>query len=162
MTAKEKAAAAPGADEDPTLAADAPAESDAPDAPEADAAPERKGKKAADASPLDAPQPKADKPVPASTSRVAASAAAFSIAGDNHVRIIDEDGNTVDPADMFDDPDPHVSFVTARTRLYEEFTQTNSTRLTTRLLYPAGARVPRDRADKVRAAVAEGPEFPDE
>jgi hypothetical protein len=145
-----------------TLAADDDTEAPAVDADEAEPTPKKRASRKDDAlaSPLE-PATSEDTPVPASTSRVAASAAAFSIAGDNHKRVIDEDGNTVAAEDMFDDGEGHESFVHTKQRLYEEFTQTNSQRLTTRLLFPAGARVPRGRADAIRKAVEEGPEGPE-
>jgi hypothetical protein len=87
-----------------------------------------------------------------STDQTYAEVGGQTIAGENHVRLVDADGNTVSPDSLFNDVDPKFTYVEAAGRVYEEFTYPNTKRPVKRLLYVEGARVPRSQADRIKAA----------
>lgn len=78
---------------------------------------------------------------PTSTNPVAANSALTSVAGEDHVRLVGEDGQEISPDDIFEDADPSKTFRITKTRVYEEFHYWNSPQPMTRLLFPAGWRV---------------------
>jgi hypothetical protein len=78
------------------------------------------------------------------------------IAGENHVALVGEDGESLNSGDLFDDQDTNKTFVVTKTRIYEQFTYPNTSRVATRLYYAAGRRVPRFQAERIKAAVDAG------
>lgn len=76
------------------------------------------------------------------------------IAGESHGRIVDENGKKLSADDLFDDSDPNKTFVTTKVRVFEEFTYPNTSRVSTRLMWVPGARVPRFQAERIKAALA--------
>jgi hypothetical protein len=120
---------------------------------------------ATQAAPLAAPE---DKPrrlghPESSTNFVAANAALRSVPGANHRRLLDFDGNDLDPEQMFVFPEAESPsmLATVRKAIYEEFTYPNASTPTTHLLYPAEAKVPVEQALKLRDALRLQAEEPD-
>lgn len=95
-----------------------------------------------------------------STSSVAAAAGQRSLAGEGHLGLVDEDGNALDAADVFDEGDGTTTFVTTTRRVYEKFVQPGTRTPIVRLVFPANARVPRDKADGFRRAASAAAENP--
>lgn len=89
-----------------------------------------------------------------STDQVYAETGGRTIAGEDHVSLVDGDGNTVDVGSLFDGGDGSKGSVTVTKRVYEEFTYPNTTETARRLLFTEGQRVPRAQADRVKAAVS--------
>lgn len=79
-----------------------------------------------------------------STNPLAANAAIHSPAGASHNRLVDDDGNDVALADIFELPtlENPVMVATVRQRVYQEFLYPNTSTPATHLLYAAGTRVP--------------------
>lgn len=98
-------------------------------------------------------EPKQGHPT-STTDQVYAEAAGRTIAGENHLRLVDDDGNVFGPGDLFDESDTTKTFVVAKTRIVEEFTYPNTTRTASRLLFVPGTRVPRWQAERIKSAVA--------
>lgn len=86
------------------------------------------------------------------TNTVAANAAVSTYPGEDHVRLVDEDGNEIDGADLFNDSDGVQTFVTAKQRVFEVFRYPGAERTAQRLLYAAGARVDRLTAARLQEA----------
>lgn len=114
------------------------------------------------ASPLEQEQQAYDRRPPVepqrhlSTSPVAAAAGQRSLVGQGTLGLVDEEGNDLNPDDVFDSGDGSATYVTTKVRVYEKFVQRGARTPITRLLFPANARVPRDKADAfVHAAKAE-------
>lgn len=78
------------------------------------------------------------------------------IAGENHVRLVDAEGNGLSADGLFDESDTTKTYVTTKTRIFEVFTYPNTTREATRLLYAEGRRVPRFQAERIKRAVDAG------
>jgi hypothetical protein len=76
-----------------------------------------------------------------STNPISALTGVQTYTGENHVDLVDEDGNAVDADDLFEDADPGKTFRVAKQRVYERFNYAGSQQVFTRLLYPAGHRV---------------------
>lgn len=93
-----------------------------------------------------------------STDPVAAEAGRRTIAGEDFLRLVDADGNELSADGLFDDSDASKTFVTTKTRIYEEFHYPNTTEVAKRLLYAEGRRVPRFQADRIKAALDAAPE----
>jgi hypothetical protein len=87
-----------------------------------------------------------------STNHVAANAAARTTPGEDHVRLVGEDGKDLDADSVFDAQEGPNTFVTVNTRVYEEFLYRNSSRTSRRLLFPKGARVALGEAERFKAA----------
>lgn len=114
------------------------------------------------ASPLEAGDSHGDRRPPVepqrhlSTSPVAAAAGQRSLVGSGSLGLVDEEGNDLDPDDVFDFGDGTTTYATTKVRVYENIVQQGSRTPVTRLLFPANARVPRDKADLfVHASKAE-------
>lgn len=88
-----------------------------------------------------------------STSHVPAAAGLMVYPGEQHVGLVDENGNDVDPDDLFEDPGAHTTYMTATRRVYEQFRYPGSTEVATRLFYTAGRQVPRGEAERLVQAV---------
>lgn len=70
------------------------------------------------------------------------------------VTVVDHAGDPLDPDDLFDDPGPHTTYLVTRKRIYRQYSHENAPNSTaTQLLYPHGARVPRDQAEALRHSV---------
>lgn len=114
------------------------------------------------AAPLDPPADSAGQREPehgydeSSTDQVYANTAGRTIAGESHERLVGEDGKALSEGDLFDESDNTKTFVTTKTRIYEEFTYPNTNRTATRLVYAEGRRVPRFQAERIKAAVKAG------
>lgn len=127
------------------------------DGPRSDAATKREPSAAA---PLDTDAGDRRPPVEAqrhlSTSPVAAAAGQRSLVGQGSLGIVDENGNDLDPDDVFDYGDGTRTFATTKVRVYEKVVQRGARTPVTRLLFPQNAQVPREKADGfVRAVKAE-------
>jgi hypothetical protein len=88
----------------------------------------------------------------ASTNHVYAAAGGQTFAGEAHRRFINAQGDEIDPDEMFEEVEPRFTYVIAKERIREEFTYRNSKQADRRLLYPAGAHVPRAEAAGLVAA----------
>lgn len=112
------------------------------------------------AAPLDPPADSHTQTQPAlgydtsTTDQAYAEAAGRTIAGENHLRLVDDDGNELSADDLFDESDPNLTFVTTKQRINEVFTYPNTNRESGRLMYVAGARVPKFQAARIKAAVS--------
>lgn len=95
--------------------------------------------------------------VESSTNPVAAASGVRPLPGENHVQMVDEHGQAVSPQDLFTDPGGPQTFVTAKQRVYEQFTYPHSSQRTQRLFMPAGQRVNRGEAERIKAALT-GPD----
>jgi hypothetical protein len=110
------------------------------------------------AAPLDPPADTPSQTQPAlghaeaSTNHVYAAAGGQTYPGEAHRRFINVDGEEIDPDEMFEEVEPRFTYVIAKERIREEFTYRNSKQADRRLLYPAGARVPRAEAAGLVAA----------
>jgi hypothetical protein len=88
---------------------------------------------------------------------VAGSAAVQTLAGEDHVRLLFDDGKPIKSADL---DDLFVDYqdgtlVQVTRRVEEEYTTRNATTKSRRLLFPAGEYIPRARAAAFRKAVAD-------
>lgn len=92
-----------------------------------------------------------------STDHVYAATGGRTIAGEDHLRLVDEDDNELGADDLFDD-DPKRTWVTAKVRVYEVFQYPHTTEEAKRLLFAAGRRVPREQAEKIKAEINSAPE----
>lgn len=92
-----------------------------------------------------------------STDHVMAAAGRITYAGEDYKAIVGDDGKKVTPGNLFDDSDGSKTFVTAKQRVYEEFYYPNTTEVCQRLLFPAGARVPRAQAESIKQAIKDAP-----
>jgi hypothetical protein len=93
-----------------------------------------------------------------STDPVWAHAGGRTIAGEDYVGLVGDDGNKVDPGSLFDMGDGSKTVVTAKQTVWEEFVYPNTVVVSKRRLYSAGAVVPRARAAALVAAVENAPE----
>jgi hypothetical protein len=84
---------------------------------------------------------------------VATGAGLRSMTGEQHGKIVDEDGNEVDLESALDYGDGTITTVQVTKRLYETFTLPGSVRVQTRLLAPAGATITRETAEGLKAGV---------
>lgn len=111
------------------------------------------------AAPIDVPADMAAQVLPehghvdSSSNPVAANAALHNPVGSTFMRLFGEDGKDIDPADLFTAPDGPATTVMVRERVYQEFRYPGATTPTSQLLYPAGAVVPIDQAERVKASV---------
>lgn len=87
-----------------------------------------------------------------STNSLTASAALRSIAGANHIRLHDDQGNDIALDDIFTEPDGASRMVTVRRRVLETYTQPKARTPSTHLLYNVGARVTLAEAERFKAA----------
>jgi hypothetical protein len=116
------------------------------------------------AAPLDPPADQAGQVDPplgyqtSTTDQAYAEAAGRTIAGENHLRLVGDDGNELSADDLFDDSDVNKTYVTTKARVYEEFTYPNTERVASRLLYVPGAKVPRFQAERIKTAVSQAAE----
>jgi hypothetical protein len=110
------------------------------------------------AAPLDPPADSHTQREPAngiptsSTDQTYAEVGGQTIAGENHVQLVDREGNAVSPQDLFHQENARDTHVIATQRVYELFTYPNTTRTNKRLIYAEGARVPRAQAARIQAA----------
>lgn len=93
-----------------------------------------------------------------STDHVYAEAGGRTVAGEDHKRLVDENGRKVSANSLFDDTDGSKTFVIAKKRVFEEFYYPNTTTVARRLLFPAGKRIPRSQAEKIKRAIEDAPE----
>lgn len=93
-----------------------------------------------------------------STDHVYAEAGGRTVAGEDFIRLVDGDGKDVQAGDLFEDGGASKTFVLSKARVYEEFFYPNTTEKAHRLLWAAGARVPRARAERIKAALDVAPE----
>lgn len=108
------------------------------------------------AAPLSAPDPARKLGDPySSTDFVAANAALRSEPGARHIRLFDDEGADIDPDDVFEFPPAESPSMLAdvKRKTYQEFLYREARTPSTRLMYPAGARVPVWQALKVREAL---------
>lgn len=89
-----------------------------------------------------------------STDQTYAEVGGRTIAGENHVQLVDQNNNPVDIDSLFTDEGGRFTHVTATQRVYERFTYPNSKRADKRLIFAKGARVPRAQAARIQAAAA--------
>lgn len=87
-----------------------------------------------------------------STDQAYAESAGRTIAGENHLRLLDDSGNELGADDLFDE-DPGLTYVTAKARIFEEFTYPNTHTPAARLMFVPGQRVPRFQAERIKTAV---------
>jgi hypothetical protein len=112
-----------------------------------------------DAAPVDVPKDRPTQVVPqlghpeSSTNPVAAASGLASYPGEDHVDYVDEDGKSVNPDSIFNQPEGPQTFVTAQQRVYERFTYPGSTRQTTRLAYAPGQRISIADAEHLKATL---------
>lgn len=93
-----------------------------------------------------------------STDHVHAEAGGRSLAGEDHLGLVDDDGKKVSAGSLFDDGDPAKTTVTAKTSVWEEFLFPHTTTVARRRLILAGASVPRAQAERIKAAVKDAPD----
>ena len=101
------------------------------------------------AAPLEAPAPRR-MPAPTPTRTVEPNAALREAPGDGHVALVDHDGNPLGEDDLFYDEGAHLTWLRTKQRVYQQFRYPHTDTVTTQLLFPAGAKVPRDRAERVK------------
>lgn len=117
---------------------------------------------APDAAPLDPPADSHTQMQPkhghddSTTNHTYAAAGGRTIAGETHRRIVDADGNDVAAEDLFLDAGPASPFLIASRRLSEVFTYQGAKTETRRLLFTAGASIPRAQAEQLKAAMQRG------
>lgn len=88
-----------------------------------------------------------------STSHTYAESGGRTIAGEHHYRLVGADlKTTLDPDDLFEDPDPVKTTVLAKQDTYEEFCYPNSHTPTHRRVFGKGTPVPRFQALKITEA----------
>jgi hypothetical protein len=87
-----------------------------------------------------------------STDQTYAEVGGRTIAGENHVALVDRDNNPVDVSTLFREEGARFTHVVATQRVYERFTYPNSKRADKRLIFPEGALVPRAQAARIKAA----------
>lgn len=92
-----------------------------------------------------------------STDHVYAEAGNRTIAGEDHVGLVDEDDNEVSGDSLFDESDGSKTFVTAKKRVYEEFYYPGTREKAKRLLFAQGKKVPRAQAERIKAALENAP-----
>lgn len=116
------------------------------------------------AAPLDPPADQAGQLDPplgyqtSTTDQAYAEAAGRTIAGENHLRLLDDGGNELAADDLFDESDAGKTYVLTKTRISEEFTYPNTSRVVSRLMFVAGAKVPKFQAERIKAAVSQAAE----
>lgn len=116
------------------------------------------------AAPLDPPADSHTQTSPArghdwsSTDKTYAESGGRSIAGENHSRLLDANGNLLGPDDLFDDPDPIKTVVYTKVEVLEEFFYPNTLTATLRRVYGKGTPVPRFQAARIMAAAREDAE----
>lgn len=112
-----------------------------------------------DAAPLAAPEDAHTQTEPeqghqeSSTDHSYAASGGRSIAGEEHVRLVDEEGNPIGVDDLFDDAEPDKTYVLAKQAVIEEFKYPNTDRTVTRRILSAGRRVPRFQAERIKSTV---------
>jgi hypothetical protein len=89
-----------------------------------------------------------------STSHIAAAAGLSVYPGEQHVALVDENGDRVSGDDLFDDPGEHFTYLVARRRVFEQFRYPGSTDVATRLFYNEGGQVDRREARRITEAIA--------
>lgn len=93
-----------------------------------------------------------------STDHVWAEAGGRTIAGEDFVGLVGDDGNKVDAKSLFDEGDGTKTTVTAKETVWEEFVYPNTVVVSKRRLFSKGAVVPRAQAARLLAAVEAAPE----
>lgn len=88
-----------------------------------------------------------------STDNIVAIAGGKTMAGENTVALVNEDGELVDVDDIFNDADPAKTFVVTKTRVFERFTYPRAHTHTERLLFAAGRKVPRWQAEEIKRTI---------
>lgn len=106
------------------------------------------------AAPLEAPKGGVEQN--AQPNFVAGASGLRSLQGERHLGLIGEDDKKIDAASMFEDGDPALTYVTVKERVYEQFGFRGTVTPQTRLLYPKGARVSRDRAQALQTSAGRG------
>lgn len=129
----------PPADPDPASA----------QAPEAEELPDT----VSDAAPLTPPEPPTA-PVPLDGPTPVPPPSASLDATPDVLEVCFEDGTPAHPGEMFDDPGPNATYVTARRRLRTKHYALGATTPHFRLLYAAGAVVAKTEADRIRSRMA--------
>jgi len=84
---------------------------------------------------------------------VASTSGLMSQTGEGHDSLVDDEGNAIDFESVLDAGDGTQTFVTVTKRINENFTTPGSVRTQSRLLYPEGARLSREQAEEMKAAV---------
>lgn len=144
------AGAAGSGDSGPGTGTDAPAD-------EQTRSPDRATARQPDAAPLVAPdattqtQPEGGYRE-SSTDPVAAASGVRTQPGTRHRAVVDDQGNQVDPGDLFSEPEGPQTYRVVKRRVYERFTYPGSATVASHLLFPAGQRVSRPEAARIEAA----------
>jgi hypothetical protein len=114
------------------------------------------------AAPIEAPDAakQADPPEGLSTSStnpVAGHAVLSTLAGEDHVALVDDDGNEIDDIESLLEPhEQPQTFRVVKSRIVEEFRYRNAATTTQRLLYSPGARISLSQAAALSGVVAAG------
>lgn len=87
-----------------------------------------------------------------STDQTYAEVGGQTIAGENHVGLVNRAGERVDIDSLFQDPGGRHTHVVCTERVYELFTYPGTRRAEKRLIFPKGALVPRAQAARIQAA----------
>ena len=88
-----------------------------------------------------------------STSHISTSAGMLTQAGEQHIALLDEEGNELGPDDIFEDLGAEKTFVIVKSRVMEQYRFPNTTEVTTRLFYNKGRRVPRGEAARLQTSL---------
>ncbi|MFD9947698.1 hypothetical protein ACFWYW_46470 [Nonomuraea sp. NPDC059023] len=139
---------------DPAAAAPPPADEPvqaAPPSPEPPAAPPPTSKPA-QAAPLEPPAAPLTPPEP-----IGAPVQINMLAtpGSEFVDLVWDDGTPCQPEDLFTDPGPQYTTVLARAAIIRRHYQPGARRISDQLLMPAGWKLARDHAEKIKADLAE-------
>lgn len=108
--------------------------------------------------PLEAPSDRLSQTYPAkgyelsSTDATYAASGGRTVAGEQFHSLVDENGNEVAAADLFEG-DEGKTYVIATKRVYEQFLYPNTTELMQRLLFVAGQQVSRAEAERIKATL---------
>lgn len=79
------------------------------------------------------------------------------VAGEDHVGLVTEDGSSVSADSLFDQNEGQT-FATVNQRVYEEFLYPGTTTVARRLMFTEGQRIPLQMVARVKAAVENAPE----
>jgi hypothetical protein len=146
----------------PDAAPPAPPVADPPPAPDAPAPPA--APTPPDAAPLTPPKQAAKSQTPPAAAGAANAVVSVQAPGE-HLGIVDHDGNPLGPDALFQDEGDHFTWVTAVRRIYQHFRYAGIHKEGAapgrRLLYPAGAKVPRNEAAQVRDLAGQGAAAPE-
>jgi hypothetical protein len=104
-----------------------------------------------DAAPVEAPTAKTGPG--SSADGVQAASGGHSSAGEVYHTIVDGDGSPLGADDLFDESDQRKTYVVSTTRVYEQFFYPGAKQPSKRLLFAQGRHVPRDKAERLKAAI---------